>query len=734
MQNKTLEIAHDTQIKIDHNYRIAIQGLNGMILPQDVADNLGVHVKNLANSGDLADFIHNMQAISNNPNIEDDTKKLMDSVLNTLIPFASISSKVEQPVLTPNPTTMMGSESIPQATMSPTPEPSLMAENGAAEPVIMQQQESVVSDIAAMPEPQPDMMGSETIPQATMSPTPEPSLMAESGAAEPVIMQQQESVATDMAAMPEPQLDIMGSESIPQATMSPTPEPSLMAESGAAEPVIMQQQESVATDMAAMPEPQLDIMGSESIPQATMSPTPEPSLMAESGAAEPVIMQQQESIATDMAAMPEPQLDIMGSESIPQATMSPTPEPSLMAESGAAEPIIMQQQESVATDMAAAPEPQLDIMGSESTPQAIMSPTPEPSLMAESGAVEPVIMQQQESVATDMAAMPEPQLDIMGSDPIPQATIPPAAEPSLMTESGAVEPVIMQQQESVATDMAAAPEPQPNMMGSDPIPPATMPPTPEPSLMAESGAPEPVTMQQQESVATDMAAAPEPQPNMMGSDPIPQATIPPVPEPPAPEPQTEHKSLASDQQGGNLIPQYMIDELDESIRDIVSSICQLPLEHNIILQISGAVNQLHRSGNVENFIAILQLVAVKYKNNMDPALFAQLQEKIQTLSQPYEEGKSMLLSLGARNEIFNNILNAIQNQEFGLIAQIICSLDNDNNKKEMITLLENEMGREDFNQVQVLINAQQGASSGGVKKEGFFDKIKNIFKKRPTDG
>ena len=174
------------------------------------------------------------------------------------------------------------------------------------------------------------------------------------------------------------------------------------------------------------------------------------------------------------------------------------------------------------------------------------------------------------------------------------------------------------------------------------------------------------------------------------------------------------------------VPQYMIDELDHSIKDTIAAVCALDLDKSIILQISGAVNQLHRSGNIEHFIAILQLVAVKHKNDISPNVFELLQQHIHTLSKPYEEDKSLLLSLGSRNEVFNNIVVAIQNREFGLIAKIICSMDYDDNRKEMIALLKKEMAEQDFNQVNILIeqhdNIASQSSSGTLwnRIKGFF--------------
>ena len=159
------------------------------------------------------------------------------------------------------------------------------------------------------------------------------------------------------------------------------------------------------------------------------------------------------------------------------------------------------------------------------------------------------------------------------------------------------------------------------------------------------------------------------------------------------------------------VPQYMIDELDHSIKNTIAAVCALDLDKSIILQISGAVNQLHRSGNIEHFIAIVQLVAAKHKNDISPNVFELLQQHIHTLSKPYEEDKSLLLSLGSRNEVFNNIVVAIQNREFGLIAKIICSMDYDDNRKEMIALLKKEMAEQDFNQVNILIEQHDNTAS-----------------------
>ena len=60
IQNKTLEIMPEIQFKIDHNYRIAIQGFNGMILPQNVAEHIEKSLMNLVESGDLQTFIHSV--------------------------------------------------------------------------------------------------------------------------------------------------------------------------------------------------------------------------------------------------------------------------------------------------------------------------------------------------------------------------------------------------------------------------------------------------------------------------------------------------------------------------------------------------------------------------------------------------------------------------------------------------------------------------------------------------
>ena len=682
MESKVVEINQETQIQIDHNYRIAIQGFNGMTLQKDIAEKVENAILNLAKDNNLVTFANEIENTISNANIGEENSSFIKTIMDALSSF--VDGSVDNEITT--------ATTEPESDRVSTPE-------------IMQEAPAVETE-AGNPEP---MMQAPPIAEPTIEP-----MMQAPPVAEPTI-EPAPTIEKPVVETPEPMMQAPTTES----TIEPAPTPE--------EPVVETEAEIPAPMMQEVPTAEPTIEPAPALEEPvveTEAETPAP-MMQEVPIAEPTI--------EPASALEEPVVETEAETPAPMMQEVPIAEPTIEPAPALEEPVVETEAETPAPMMQEVP---------------IAEPTIEPAPALEEPVVEteaeiPAPMMQEvptaEPTIEPTPALEEPVVETEAETPAPMMQEVPIAEPTIEPAPALEEPVVETEAEIPAPMMQEVPTAEPTI---EPTPALEEPvveteaETPAPMMQAPTAEPtiEPTPTPEEPVVETE-AEIPAP---MMQEAPIAEPTIEPTPalEEPVVETQTTDYN---NQNINDIIPEYLFDELDESIKSTVSEICKLPIANNIMLQISGAVNQLHKSGNVENFVAILQLVAIKHKNDIEKETFEQLESKIQILSSPYEEKTSMLQSLGARSETFNNIQIAVQRKDFELIAQIVCSVEEEKDRQEIMNILKTEMGENDFNTVQKLItkianNTQQSDfnSKPHSLTKHFLTKIKSLFKRIRT--